>query len=60
MRDAAPPYRGEGPHALWHASEDESIHRFDPRDGEPRLFAFWDTVVRSTLGFRGTGSGTRG
>jgi uncharacterized protein DUF6886 len=32
MRDAAPPYRGEGPHALWHVSEDGSIRRFEPRD----------------------------
>ena len=27
---AAPPYPGEGPHALWHASEDDSIARFEP------------------------------
>ena len=33
MRDAPPPYRGEGPHALWHVSEDDSIRRFEPRDG---------------------------
>jgi hypothetical protein len=26
----APPYRGEGPHALWHVSEDASIERFVP------------------------------
>jgi uncharacterized protein DUF6886 len=32
MRPAAPPYRGEGPHALWHASEDDSIRRFEPRE----------------------------
>lgn len=30
-RTPAPPYRGEGPHALWHVSEDPSLHRFDPR-----------------------------
>ena len=29
----APPYRGEGPPALWHVSEDASIGRFEPRDG---------------------------
>ncbi len=34
MREAPPPYRGEGPHALWHASEDDSIRRFEPRDGK--------------------------
>jgi hypothetical protein len=27
-RAAAPPYRGEGPHALWHVSEDPTITRF--------------------------------
>ena len=30
MRAPAPPYRGEGPHALWHVSEDASIARFEP------------------------------
>jgi hypothetical protein len=30
VRDPAPPYRGEGPHALWHVSEDPSIPRFEP------------------------------
>ena len=30
MRAPAPPYRGEGPHALWHVSEDPSIARFEP------------------------------
>lgn len=30
MRDPAPPYAGEGPHALWHVSEDDSIVRFAP------------------------------
>ena len=30
-RPPAPPYRGEGPHALWHVSEDSSIKRFEPR-----------------------------
>ena len=29
-RAPAPPYRGEGPHALWHASEDPTITRFTP------------------------------
>jgi hypothetical protein len=33
VREAPPPYRGEGPHALWHVSEDDSIARFEPRDG---------------------------
>ena len=31
MRAAAPPYAGEGPHALWHVSEDASIECFEPR-----------------------------
>jgi hypothetical protein len=30
MRDAAPPYAGEGPNALWHVSENASIERFVP------------------------------
>jgi hypothetical protein len=30
MRPPAPPYRGEGRHALWHVSEDASIARFEP------------------------------
>jgi hypothetical protein len=30
---SAPPYRGEGAHALWHVSEDSTIERFEPRDG---------------------------
>jgi hypothetical protein len=34
MRDAAPPYVGEGPHALWHVSEDDSLYRFEPREGK--------------------------
>lgn len=34
MREAAPPYAGEGTHALWHVSEDDAIGRFEPRDGK--------------------------
>jgi hypothetical protein len=30
VRAPAPPYRGEGPHALWHVSEDATIVRFEP------------------------------
>ena len=30
MSEPAPPYRGEGPHALWHVSEDATIARFEP------------------------------
>jgi hypothetical protein len=30
VRPPAPPYRGEGPHALWHVSDDSSIGRFEP------------------------------
>jgi len=28
--EPAPPYRGEGPRALWHVSEDATIERFEP------------------------------
>ncbi len=30
MIEPAPPYRGEGPPALWHVSEDATIERFVP------------------------------
>lgn len=30
-RPPAPPYRGEGPHALWHVSEEADLTRFEPR-----------------------------
>ena len=33
MREAPPPYAGEGQHALWHVSENESTTRFEPREG---------------------------
>ena len=45
MREPAPPYVGEGPHALWHVSENSSIERFEPHvsataaSGEPRVWA---------------------
>jgi hypothetical protein len=29
-RDPAPEYGGEGPHALWHVSEDPTLRRFEP------------------------------
>jgi len=31
MRAPAPPYRGEGPHALWHVSEDPDLEHFAPQ-----------------------------
>jgi hypothetical protein len=34
VREPPPPYAGEGPHALWHVSENASIERFEPRDGK--------------------------
>jgi hypothetical protein len=34
VREAPPAYRGEGPHALWHVSEDPAIRRFEPREGK--------------------------
>jgi Family of unknown function (DUF6886) len=45
MREAAPPYEGEGPHALWHVSENATIKRFEPhlsrtaKSREPRVWA---------------------
>jgi hypothetical protein len=41
VREAPPPYVGEGPHALWHVSEDDSIRRFEPRAGK-----VWATGTR--------------
>jgi uncharacterized protein DUF6886 len=29
--EPAPPYVGEGPHALWHVSQDPALARFEPR-----------------------------
>jgi hypothetical protein len=43
--DPAPPYRGEGPAALWHVSEDATITRFEPHhrpehaNDEPLVYA---------------------
>src|SRR5207237_6915221 len=37
LRAPAPPYRGEGPHALWHVSEDPSLSRFVPHRATPAL-----------------------
>ena len=45
VRDPAPPYVGEGPHALWHVSEDATLERFEPHvaataeSEEPRVWA---------------------
>ena len=45
VRMPAPPYVGEGPHALWHVSENPSIERFEPHvsatasSSEPRVWA---------------------
>jgi Family of unknown function (DUF6886) len=45
VRTPAPPYVGEGPHALWHVSETPSIERFEPHvsatasSPEPRVWA---------------------
>ena len=45
MREPAPPYVGEGPHALWHVSENAAIDRLEPHvsataaSGEPRVWA---------------------
>ena len=45
IREPAPPYAGEGPHALWHVSEDASITRFEPHhrpehaEDEPLVWA---------------------
>jgi hypothetical protein len=37
MRAPAPPYRGEGPPALWHVSEDPGLTRFTPHRARTAL-----------------------
>ena len=37
MRAPAPPYLGEGPHALWHVSEDPTIKSFAPHRAKTAL-----------------------
>jgi hypothetical protein len=55
-RTPAPPYAGEGPFALWHMSEDPSLHRFAPRpsptgdDACPMVWAI-DTRHQPTFWF---------
>ena len=51
MRDPAPPYANEGPHALWHVSENPSIGRFEP-NGSPVGFydARYAVPAESTRG----------
>jgi hypothetical protein len=45
VREAAPPYANEGPHALWHVSEDPALERFEPHvsataaEDEPLVWA---------------------
>jgi uncharacterized protein DUF6886 len=39
MREPAPPYAGEGAHALWHVSEELGIPRFRPRGDPPLVWA---------------------
>lgn len=55
-RPAPPPYRGEGPHALWHLSEDPRLHRLVPRStpsnpSEPALVWAIDTRHAPTFWF---------
>lgn len=37
MRAPAPPYRGEGPRALWHVSEDPTLSHFAPHRAKTAL-----------------------
>lgn len=48
-RDPAPPYRGEGPHRLWHVSEDPAIEVFHPhvpRTNPTATAAVWAVDTR--------------
>jgi hypothetical protein len=52
VTEPAPPYRGEGPHALWHVSEDATIERFVPLEElvwaiDTRHLTFWATSETS-------------
>jgi hypothetical protein len=55
-RPPAPPYRNEGPHALWHVSEDPTIEVFEPHvpatnpDAPPAVWAI-DTRHLPTFWF---------
>ena len=55
MREPAPPYAGEGPHALWHVSENGAIDRFAPHVSSTAesLWSSWNDVTRSSLEFSG-------
>ena len=69
MKEAAPPYAGEGAHALWHVSEDASItassrvtarstrwtSRLEPVELRvvPTLLPLWESVLASTLDYSG-------
>ena len=58
MRDPAPPYRGEGEHALWHVSGDPAIALFRPHRAataiadEPLVWATTDRDVERFVGGR--------
>jgi len=47
-RAPPPPYRGEGPHALWHVSDDFGILRLEPRvsAATPELELVWAVDTR--------------
>ena len=46
MRKPAPPYVGEGPHALWHVSDDPAITRFEPRPDTDGRRVVWAIDTR--------------
>ena len=64
MRAAAPPYRGEGPHALWHVSEDPGLTRIAPHRAataltdDPLVWAIDPRHLRPT-GSRGSAGAAR-
>ena len=61
-REPAPPYVGEGPHVMWHFSEDPSLRRLEPRvpgtnpGSKPFVWAV-DTGTRRRSGSPGTPRG---
>jgi len=46
VREPAPPYLGEGPHALWHVSESSRIDRFEPRRDAGGVALVWAVDTR--------------
>jgi len=56
MREPAPPNSAEGPHALWHVSEERDIRRFEPRPGSDGTPVVWAIDTRPSEPVRQAGA----